>query len=862
MRKLIFIFLFGLIGCTKFDDPIIGLGNKIELATSKVSVLSSDSAIFEGKIIKVGNEGITERGFAYNTSPKPQVNTKSIKSGTGLGDFTGIASDLLPNTNYFISAYAYNKFGTIYGNELSFFTPKSPPRLKATTISTFTPYSAVIISDILLDGGNEITERGVCWNTKPKPVITDNKSLNYSTSNSFETSILNLTPSSTYYVRSYALNSLGVGYGQEIILRTLDIKPAILENNCLGPSLIGYDEAKLNINVIDSGLSLNLETGIIIGLTPNSSELTYNNSNTQTVKSSLITSGKATVLLNSLSVNTKYYYVAFAKNESGISYTPICTFKTLDYTPPELNQTCMTASNIGTNLATITADVNNNGGITTVEKGFIFSTSNQYLTYQNQNSQTVISSETVKGQYSFVLTKLKAKTKYYYIAYAKNSKGISYGSQCDFTTKDYDKPQMNTNCIDVTDVTRNSVKIYGNVTDDGGDSTLEKGFIYGRNSDLMYIKGGANTLVSSGKGKGTYSFVINNLNSNSDYYYRSYALNETGNLVYGPFCKFTTNIFDLPTVNSDCLSPTLDFTSATISGNLISWGGADFDYSNIQKGIIWSSNSSEISGKNPVGVGSTIISGGYGTGIFNIIIPNLNNGTTYYYRIFGKNSFGTNYGPVCTFTTKKYSVPSFDQTCINPTNISNYNATVYASIKSSDGIIYSRGFLVSKSSSPSVLDINNVNTIGTSGEQISSNIMSLTLTSNNGFLTPATTFYYRAYLTNSVGTGYGPICSFTTLDVPKVLTGSVSNLSSTSATMNGSIVNNGGETIASGSVGFEWSYINSFQPGGYSFTTAIFNSPNFSRTKTFPSRTNIYYRAYAANSVGVGYGDVVMFRTP
>lgn len=860
MKKLLFIFLFSLSGCTKFEDPIIGLGNKIELVTSKVNIVSSDSAIFEGNIIKVGNEGITERGFAYNTSSKPQVNNKSIKSGTGLGNFTGIATDLLPNTNYFISAYAYNKFGTIYGNELNFYTPKSPPRLKPTIISTFTPYSAVISSDIILDGGNEVLERGVCWNTKPKPLITNNKVVNSSGSNSFETSISNLIPSSTYYVRSYAVNSLGAGYGQEIILRTLDIKPAILENNCIEPSLIGYDEATLNINVIDNGLSLNLETGIIIGLTPKSSELTYNNSNTQTIKSSLISTGKVSLYINNLSVNTNYYYVAYAKNESGISYSPICTFKTLDYTPPKLNQTCITASNIGTNLATITSEVINDGGIKTIEKGFIFSTSNQYLTYQNPNSQTVISSETIKGKYSFVLTKLKAKTKYYYIPYAKNSKGISYGSQCDFITEDYAKPQLYSSCIDATDLTRNSVKIYGNITDDGGDSTLEKGFIYARNSDLMYIRGGANTLVSSGKGKGPYSFVINNLNSNTDYYYRSYALNETGNLVYGPLCRFTTNIYDLPTINSDCLLPSLDFTSATISGNLISWGGADSDYNYIQKGVIWASNLSEISGANPTG--QIIMAGGYNTGIFNITIPNLTNGTTYYYRVFAKNRFGIAFGPTCTFTTNKYSVPSFDQTCINPTNISNYNATIYASIKSSDGITYSRGFLVSKSSSPSVLDITNVNTIGTSGEQISSNIMSLTLSSNNGFLTPATTFYYRAYLTNSVGTGYGPICSFTTLDVPKVVTGSVTNLLSTSATLNGSIVNNGGETIANGSVGFEWSYINSFQPGGYSFTSAIFNSPNFSRTRTFPSRTNIYYRAYATNSVGTGYGAVVMFRTP
>jgi hypothetical protein len=438
----------------------------------------------------------------------------------------------------------------------------------------------------------------------------------------------NLTPGSTYYVRSYAINIVGVGYGQEITLKTLDIKLPTTDPTCLPATGISYTEATVNANITGDGLSAKLETGIILSTSSNPTDLTYNSVKAQTVKSTLTTSGKITLLFNGLVVGTKYYYVSYAKNEAGTSYGPVCSFTTLENTAPTLDQTCVAASNVGVDVATITGNVLSDGGITTLEKGFIFNSANTNLTYQNAGSQTFISTETVKGTYNYVITSLKPKTKYFYRAYSKNTKGTSYGAICDFTTNDYAAPKVNIACINPTDITKTSAKIYGEVTDDGGDVNVEKGFVFGTTSTLTYTKGGSNTFVSSVKGKGAFSFVISNLVVGTLYYYKTYAVNSTGNIVYGPLCQFTTVGPDAPEVGATCITPaTINFTNATLLGNLESWG-SDNSSNSRERGAIWSTSLSSISGSTPTGTKNTSTWSGSGLGQFQVFMPTLTAGTT------------------------------------------------------------------------------------------------------------------------------------------------------------------------------------------------------------------------------------------
>jgi hypothetical protein len=859
--KYIYLLVFAILSCTRFEDPTIGLSNKVELTTSKVTVISSDTALFEGNILKDGNEGISERGFAYHTAAKPKITNKTVKTGLGIGIFSGRATDLLPNTQYFVAAYAINKSGSVYGADLSFNTPKSAPRLSTAIIASFTPYSAIISSSITLDGGSPVTERGVCYNTSPGASIQNNKVVSPSTTNAYNTTLTNLNPGATYYVRSYAINGVGVGYGQEITLKTADIKLPTVDPTCLPATAITYSDATVSANITNDGLSNKLETGIILSTSSNPTDLTFNNANSQTVKSTLTTAGKITMVLSNLKVGTKYFYVSYAKNEAGISYSPVCTFTTVDFTGPTLVQNCIAASNIGVNVATITGDVVSDGGIATLEKGFIFNTSNTNLDYRNSGSLTFKSSETVKGIYSYVITDLKPKTKYFYRAYAINTKGISYGPICDFTTIDYTAPKVNVSCID-PDITTTSAKIYGFVTDDGGDVNLEKGFVYGTSSTLTYTKGSNNTLVSSGKGKGAFSFVISNLVIGTTYFYKTYAINATGNIVYGPLCQFTT-LADRPIIGANCIAPaSINLTDATLLGNLESWG-SDNSSNSRERGAIWSTSLSNISAATPIGTSTISTWGGSGLGQFQVYLPSLSSGTTYYYRIYAKTIFGTSYGQVCTFNTTAAVLPTLSQTCISATNISSTSARISANVLNAGGNVTASGFLYSTSSSTSTLVVTNGNT-PRALVAISSNSLSANLTG----LTGGTLYYYRAFVTGPGGTGYGPVCSFTTITPPIPTLSqtciSVTNLQSTSARVSANVTNDGGSVSASG---FLYSTSSSTSNLVVTNTNTLRASASISSNSMSVNLTGLisgtlfYYRAYITGPGGTGYGPICSFTT-
>ena len=70
------------------------------------------------------------------------------------------------------------------------------------------------------DGGSDITLRGVCWSTAPNPTIDDDTTINGSGTGNFSSIILNLAFSSNIYIRAYATNSNGTGYGNEINITT------------------------------------------------------------------------------------------------------------------------------------------------------------------------------------------------------------------------------------------------------------------------------------------------------------------------------------------------------------------------------------------------------------------------------------------------------------------------------------------------------------------------------------------------------------------------------------------------------------------------------------------------------------------
>jgi hypothetical protein len=132
-------------------------------------------------------------------------------------------------------------------------------------------------------------------------------------------------------------------------------------------------------------------------------------------------------------------------------------------------------------------------------------------------------------------------------------------------------------------------------------------------------------------------------------------------------------------------------------------------------------------------------------------------------------------------------------------------------------------------------------------------------------LTPETTYYYRAFATNSEGTSMGEIKQFKTkssivITQPIVSSNAASLVTEISATLNGETLSDGGSTITQR--GFYWSSTNTSPNSGdhvelVSGTTGSFNKI----IENLTAGTTYYFRAFAINIKGTTKGDVKQFKT-
>ena len=147
---------------------------------------------------------------------------------------------------------------------------------------------------------------------------------------------------------------------------------------------------------------------------------------------------------------------------------------------------------------------------------------------------------------------------------------------------------------------------------------------------------------------------------------------------------------------------------------------------------------------------------------------------------------------------------------------------------------------------------------GVSTEGTASAIGNFTSTIN-GF-SQNTTYYVRAYATNSSGTTYGGVYSFNT-STPEVTTSPVSNIELTTARCNGDVTDLGASSVTQH--GFCWStspepsLLDNYNELGAKAATGVY----FSDISGLETNTLYYVRAYAINGNGTTYGDQVSFTT-
>src|SRR5690554_5707743 len=217
-------------------------------------------------------------------------------------------------------------------------------------------------------------------------------------------------------------------------------------------------------------------------------------------------------------------------------------------------------------------------------------------------------------------------------------------------------------------------------------------------------------------------------------------------------------------------------TTALSGGNITDDRGAIVT----TRGVCWST------GQTPT-VNDNKTLDGTGAGDFTSEISGLEPNTTYYLRAYATNSAGTNYGSTMSFTTLE-EIELSTITTVEVSEITQTKAHTGCILDAHPiSIVTTRGVCWSTGQTPTVND--NKTLDGTGAGDFTSEISGLE---------PNTTYYLRAYATNSAGTNYGSTMSFTTLEeieLPTITTVEVSEITQTTALAGGIITFDGGASI-------------------------------------------------------------------
>lgn len=94
------------------------------------------------------------------------------------------------------------------------------PTVTTNPATNISATSATVGGMVTSDGGENVFDRGICYSTTSMPTISDNCIHLGQGTGSFSDTLNGLLQETTYYVRAFAINSIGVGYGSEVSFTT------------------------------------------------------------------------------------------------------------------------------------------------------------------------------------------------------------------------------------------------------------------------------------------------------------------------------------------------------------------------------------------------------------------------------------------------------------------------------------------------------------------------------------------------------------------------------------------------------------------------------------------------------------------
>jgi len=311
-----------LFSCSKTTDTPPAV---YTVSTTPVTSITQTAATTGGSIsVTSGKPAITEKGICYATTSNPTISSQTVTtSGSSLTAFVSNLVGLTANTTYHVRAYAIDETGAKYGNDVTFTTLTNTPTVVLPTVTTaavttIAQTTATSGGNITSNGNGTITASGVCYSTSQNPTTDDSHFVLTITSGSFTCDLSNLTANTTYYVRAYATNSAGTGYGSQVSFTTAMMAV---------PTITTYNVSVITGSTANCGGYITSQGSTSVTV----SGLCWSTSSNPTISDSKTTDGALNGFgstMTNLAPNTLYHVRAYATNGVGTGYGNDVTFTT------------------------------------------------------------------------------------------------------------------------------------------------------------------------------------------------------------------------------------------------------------------------------------------------------------------------------------------------------------------------------------------------------------------------------------------------------------------------------------------------------------------------------------------------------
>lgn len=421
----------------------------------------------------------------------------------------------------------------------------------------------------------------------------------------FEAAISDLEENETYFVRAFGENSQGIKFSSNSI-EFAAIKPTVVKT--LPASILNGVSGGVQFNgeIEEEGNPPYTEKGFC-----------YKSSGEPTIADTkrTVTEGRTGLFSYTcldLASNSKYYIRAYAIQNGKPIYG--------SSEPISLEPTSVSTSgytNLRASSVTLHGAINNVGNPPFTEKGFFYSTTGTPV----MSDTKIIVAGAEKGNYSYNLTGLKDGQNYYYRAYAvQNGKYILADETVSFRPS---STEARITTYAASNITATSARLNASVVEAGDPPFSEKGFCLSSDYTVPTIENSRRVTVS-GTNVGNYSADISDLESQTDYYYRAYVI-QNGMAVYDDndnTLKFTTS-YTKPRIQTNIVTE-IGYTSAVLNGSLIEAG----DPRITEMGFCYGTSPYPTITDNRIRINNIRI------GDFNTKISNLEEDTKYYVRTY------------------------------------------------------------------------------------------------------------------------------------------------------------------------------------------------------------------------------------